>query len=338
MRQRIAVLAMFLVCAAYVVPAAASNGKKEQLNFAFTMVKAGLWREARFRFLRANEIAPSNAGVLNNIAVMCEAIGDYRTAAEYYAKARAISPTHSTIAHNEDAFQLFYKRAFPEISLQNRSAPNLSEETARAAVPDPAFRWKRKILKFGLPTQAGVLRGGNETVVIAPFITSGEGMPQELPKYFGVLLERKHITKERARVAVVAYGEEPFDALVRNEEVWRAIAAEYRAQIVISAVIDLRVYNETGYKTEPYVSPFDGKTHERQTLIEAPGFEVDAFFFAFDATGRVRYTQREKAFYPFDSSAAQEEQIQKGVRGTLEKFIAAFRPEFKEAVRYLLAP
>ncbi|MCD4733844.1 hypothetical protein K8R78_06360 [bacterium] len=80
-------------------------------GFAFRSAKQGLWEEARQRWEKALELAPGDAGLLNNLAVASEVLGEPTQAGELYQAAVAAAP-------NEDFYRdnlLAFRRANPEL-------------------------------------------------------------------------------------------------------------------------------------------------------------------------------------------------------------------------------
>jgi len=74
-------------------------------------------------------------------------------------------------------------------------------------------------------------------------------------------------------------------ALRGMTDFWRDLAGRHGADLVVAASVDVEVLDRTGYSTEKYVSPEDGKTYFRQVLIEETGFKYDILLMVFDAAG-----------------------------------------------------
>lgn len=96
----IAALPLLLLLAA---PEASSA--RDELRFGITVAERGLWREARFRFERAVDLAPENANALNNLAVALEQDGAFDEAREAYEKALQLDPDNIYIQQNYDLFR-----------------------------------------------------------------------------------------------------------------------------------------------------------------------------------------------------------------------------------------
>ncbi len=66
------------------------------------------WQEALFRFQRARSVEPTNAQVLNNLAVALEALGRYDEALATYKEALKVKPKDTIIRKNYARFAEFY--------------------------------------------------------------------------------------------------------------------------------------------------------------------------------------------------------------------------------------
>ena len=63
--------------------------------------------------------------------------------------------------------------------------------------------------------------------------------------------------------------------------------------------------NRSGYRTEEYVSPFDGRSYRRQVLVEETGFEYDIVMQIFDArTGELLHNDNFKDFKQYEGESA----------------------------------
>jgi Flp pilus assembly protein TadD len=80
-------------------------------GFAFRSAKEGLWEEARHRWEKALLLTPGDAGLLNNLAVASEALGELTKAGELYQSAVAAAPGEDIYRNNLLAF----RRANPEL-------------------------------------------------------------------------------------------------------------------------------------------------------------------------------------------------------------------------------
>lgn len=83
---------------------------KAQVAFGIEVARAGLWREAVFRFERAVEIDPTYAAAYNNLAVAYEQAGEIDKARRAYEKALELAPKNTFIRQNYDLFRELHDR------------------------------------------------------------------------------------------------------------------------------------------------------------------------------------------------------------------------------------
>lgn len=81
-----------------------------QGSFGVQMAKMNLWREAMFRFQRAVELNPANAMAHNNLAVACEANGEFDKAAKEYSEALRLDRQNQYIQKNYSRYTEFMAR------------------------------------------------------------------------------------------------------------------------------------------------------------------------------------------------------------------------------------
>ncbi len=113
-------------------PAVVTETPESQLAFGVTMAQRQLWNEALFRFRQAARLDSSNPKVYNNLAVACEATGNFEEALENYRKALRLAPTDRTLKANYTRFVEFYQSFKPTESEDGEG----DDETAPA--PDSA--------------------------------------------------------------------------------------------------------------------------------------------------------------------------------------------------------
>jgi tetratricopeptide (TPR) repeat protein len=113
MRRMVVPLIPLLCCLA--ACASGSHGSAEkasaQLKFGVKAAKMNLWREARFRFERAEQMGQATASVKNDLAVAYEGAGDFEKAKLAYAEALKLDPKNTYIQKNYSRFTEFYARS-----------------------------------------------------------------------------------------------------------------------------------------------------------------------------------------------------------------------------------
>jgi Flp pilus assembly protein TadD len=96
---------VMLACAsADVVSRTAKDDVKEGIRVA----QLGYWQEAFFRFNRANQAAPGDEVILNDLAVAQEALGRYDDALATYKLALKKAPKNAAIRKNYARFAEFF--------------------------------------------------------------------------------------------------------------------------------------------------------------------------------------------------------------------------------------
>ena len=170
-------------------------------------------------------------------------------------------------------------------------------------------------VKLTLPVRARLDLVNRHTLLPAPFIVvrqEGEGkiegsnidVQQEFQRYLIKILKRD------TDLAIVESG--PIDyptydlrMLARDAEFWRVIGERTQADLILVGSLDFDIQDRSGYRTEEYVSPFDGRTYYRQVLVEQTGFEYDIVVRVFDGkTGEQLYTDNFKDFKSFEGERA----------------------------------
>ncbi len=149
--------------------------------------------------------------------------------------------------------------------------------------------------KLRLPLRPKLAVTGRERISIAPFlVASRTSDAREAQRVADVDLDgefRRYLTKllsKRTKMTLVAM---PSDVklpaatlreVAENAAFWRGLGARTGADILVSGVVDFRVENKSGYRTEEYKSPVDNRIYTRQVLVESTGFTFDVSVLALD--------------------------------------------------------
>lgn len=89
------------------------DSARAQARLGTQAAKAGLYREAYFRFSRAAVLDPSDARYHNNLAVLAEALGDLVLAEAHYAKAVELAPGDKRIRENHEKLKAYLDTGKP---------------------------------------------------------------------------------------------------------------------------------------------------------------------------------------------------------------------------------
>jgi len=102
------VVLLLAACSGHGAPDISPGDARSQLEFGVKMARRGLWSEALFRFEQARNLDPSNARILNNLAVASEALGNFEDAQRYYQDALRLAPNDAEVKRNYVRFTEFY--------------------------------------------------------------------------------------------------------------------------------------------------------------------------------------------------------------------------------------
>ena len=205
-------------------------------------------------------------------------------------------------------------------------------------------------VRLKLPQKARLDLQGRETITVAPFLVvsqEGDGsrvrndvdVQAEFDRYLVKTLRRETELKviEAPRIDYPTYD---LSQLAREQDFWAAIGERTQADLVLSGGLDFDMQDRTGYRTEEYVSPYNGRTYYRQVLVEQTGFEYDILLQVYDGrTGELLYTDNFKDFQSFATDRADP------LRGMFEnlysledRLIGVFAEKEVEATRVLFTP
>lgn len=169
-------------------------------------------------------------------------------------------------------------------------------------------------VSFSVPVRAKIDLLGRESITLAPFLVvteEGEGaierrglnVQEEFEGYLRRLLKRRSRLK-LVDAGPIDYPSYDLEDLVHNQDFWRLVGETTGADLILSGSLDFDIQDRSGYRTEEYVSPFDGRTYYRQVLVEQTGFEYDIVMEVFDgASGERLYSDNFKDFKQFEGES-----------------------------------
>jgi hypothetical protein len=170
-------------------------------------------------------------------------------------------------------------------------------------------------VRLKLPQKARLDLQGRRTLTIAPFlVVTQEGQERMRSRNIDVQAEfERYLTKTLRRQTELKLIEAPpidyptFDLtqLARERDFWRAVGERTQADLILAGGLDFDIQDRTGYRTEEYISPFNGRQYYRQVLVEQTGFEYDILMQVYDGrTGELLYSDNFKDFQSFESDEA----------------------------------
>ena len=169
-------------------------------------------------------------------------------------------------------------------------------------------------VRMRLPVRARLDLADKKTITVAPFLVVTQEEEQamnaedvdvedEFEGYLTRLLKRKTQLKV-LEAGPVDYPTYDMQDLAANEEFWRYLGERTGADLILTGSLDFDIQDRSGYRTEEYVSPFDGRTYYRQVLVEQTGFEYDIVMEVFDGrTGESLYSDNFKDFKRFEGES-----------------------------------
>jgi hypothetical protein len=171
-------------------------------------------------------------------------------------------------------------------------------------------------VKLRLPVRARIDLANRKSLAPAPFIVvtrEGAGergggsnldLQREFERYLVKVLRRETELKI-LETGPVDYPSYDLDVLSRNREFWQALGERTQADLIVAGSLDFDVQDKSGYRTEEYVSPFDGRVYYRQVLVEQTGFDYDIAMMVFDGkTGDRLFFDNFKDFKQFEGEGA----------------------------------
>ena len=166
-------------------------------------------------------------------------------------------------------------------------------------------------VKLKLPVKPKLQISGDEKIAIAPFVIGNNGekksdraskvdVQSEFQRYL-----RKQLTKStKLKIIDVPQTRLPgtdMKALEANRDYWKDLGARTGADFIVSGIIDFDINDKSGYRTEEYTSPADGRTYYRQVLVETTGFVFDIDIAIFNAdSGEKVLEENFRDFKEFD--------------------------------------
>lgn len=162
-------------------------------------------------------------------------------------------------------------------------------------------------VELALPIRAKLALTGHEKLYVGPFIRENRGDEPTQKLGFDVAAEfdryLRRLLRKESKFVLVAELEglrpptsDPLQ-LERDTGFWRDVGQRTGADYVVAGSIDFKVEDRSGYKTEEYTSPIDGRTYYRQVLQEQTGFGYDILLNVYDGrTGELVLSEPLKDF------------------------------------------
>ena len=201
-------------------------------------------------------------------------------------------------------------------------------------------------VKLKLPLKPKLQISGDEKVAIAPFVIANREKKNDRASKVDIQAEfqrylKKQLTKStKLRLVDMPQTRLPgttMKALEANRDYWRSLGAQTGADYIVTGIIDFDVNDKSGYKTEEYVSPADGRTYYRQVLVETTGFVFDIDIAVFNTdTGEKVLEDNFRDFKEFDQRNYDEILgLFENLRSMETQLVGIFVPQETSATRYV---
>jgi hypothetical protein len=179
-----------------------------------------------------------------------------------------------------------------------------------ASIPFAAIAGVLEV-KMKLPVKPKLQITGDEKIAIAPFIIASKNEKKndratkvDVQAEFGRYLKKQLTKSTKLRIIDAPQTKLPgtdMKSLEANRDFWKSLGSKTGADFIVSGVVDFDINDKSGYRTEEYVSPADGRTFYRQVLVESTGFVFDIDIAVFNAdTGEKVVEENFRDFKEFD--------------------------------------
>jgi len=202
-------------------------------------------------------------------------------------------------------------------------------------------------VKLKLPVKPKLTITGDEKVAIAPFVIANNGEKKnDRASKVDVQSEfQRYLKKQMAKSTKLTLVDTPstrlpgtdMKALEANRDYWKDLGRRTGADYNVSGILDFDINDKSGYRTEEYVSPADGKTYYRQVLVETTGFVFDIDIAVFNAdTGEKVLEENFRDFKEFDQRNYDEILgLFENLRAMEQQLVGIFVPSETSASRYV---
>ena len=202
-------------------------------------------------------------------------------------------------------------------------------------------------VKMKLPVKPKLNITGDERVAVAPFVIASNGekkndraMKVDVQAEFQRYLRKQMVKQTKLKLVEMPQTRLPgtdIKTLEANKDYWKDLGRKTGADYIVSGIIDFDINDKSGYRTEEYTSPADGRTYYRQVLVETTGFVFDIDLVVFNAdTGEKVSEDNFRDFKEFDQRNYDEILgLFENLRALESQLTGIFVPSETSATRYV---
>lgn len=203
-------------------------------------------------------------------------------------------------------------------------------------------------VKLQLPQRARLDLHGKESIAVAPFLVVSQeeqdstrnrslDVEKEFERYLTKVIRRETDLKIVEGGSSVDYPSFDLDQLATDRELWKSVGDRLQADLIVMGSLDFDVQDRSGYRTQEFTSPWDGRTYYRQVLVEQTGFEYDILMLVFDGTnGELLLRDNFKDFQSFANESTDPFQgMFENLLSLEDRIVGVFTQKEVEATRVL---
>jgi hypothetical protein len=204
-------------------------------------------------------------------------------------------------------------------------------------------------VKLRLPLKPKLPLRGNERIALAPFLVVTDAdkskdkrlanvdIQGEFHRFLKKQLEKKTRFEIIQTPADLKLPTQSLTDLAKAQEFWASVGTQTQAEIIVSGSLEFKIEDRSGYKTEEYTSPIDGRTYYRQVYVEQTGFMFDIVLLVFDGrTGEKLLQDQFKDFRQTSNRRADELQgLFENMFSLESQILNTFVARDREAERYI---
>jgi hypothetical protein len=206
-------------------------------------------------------------------------------------------------------------------------------------------------VKLKLPLKPKLQIVGDEKIAIAPFIIAATGEKRndraarvDVQAEFQRYLKKQIAKSTKLRIVEIPGGVQRLPGTEMKDlegarDFWRDLGQRTGADFIVTGILDFDINDKTGYKTEEYTSPADGRTFYRQVLVETTGFVFDIDIAVFNAdTGEKVVEETFRDYKEFDQRHYDEILgLFENLRAVETNLVGIFVSQETSATRYVFS-
>ncbi len=272
-----------LTLLAVILSAGLAFGKasSDPLLFAAEMALKGNWREAMFRWRKAEGADPDNPMILNNLAVALEIRGKTEEAGAYYSRLSPIAGKIPGIAYNIREFNRFWEQ---KIEVQ---------ATGKKESRKPAGTRRSVAAEVPLPVAPRLDVSGMDNILVASFLiqeTDLLDINREIVRFLRSEFRRNTDLVPLDVTPAPPIPEQTLEALAANRKFWQHLGNRHGADLIVSGRVFYDRRESSGYAEVDMVSPATGHKVRQTRFVEQEDFDYSVeLLFVNGSTGELLF-------------------------------------------------